>query len=72
MPPLHNKRVGSHYGHMGPRWLMKNLFRRIDSFAKEVPSFNIGGQTNIGSTCGGVMSFAVIVIAFMYATLQMI
>ena len=51
---------------------MNNMFKRMDSFAKEVPSFNINGQTNIGTTYGGVVSFVVTVLALVYASVQMI
>ena len=68
MPPLHNKRVGSYHGHNKPWWHMRNIFYRMDGFAKEVPSFNIDGRTNVGTVCGGLVSFVVIVMTLIYAS----
>ena len=43
----------------------------MDYYAKEVPSFNIKGETNIATLPGGVISFIIVTFAFIYAVNQL-
>ena len=45
------------------------MFKSIDSFAKEVPSFNIRGESRVTTIFGGLMTFGISLIALAYAAM---
>ncbi len=53
-------------------WRMDRVIKNLDNFAKDVPSFNIKGESKVRTIFGGLMTGAVIIIALAYATLKMI
>ena len=61
-------------GYSGNRraWDAQNYIRSLDSFAKEVPTFNIKGQSQVQSLVGGCLTLLIITLTFSYATSKMI
>ena len=55
----------------GSKWHIKNVFKSIDSFGKEVPSFNLRGQEKVNTLVGGFVSFFVLIVIFLYANLKL-
>ena len=53
-------------------WDAKNYIRSLDSFAKEVPAFNIQGQSKVQTLVGGCFTLLIMIITFSYATGKMI
>ena len=53
-------------------WDATNYIRSLDSFAKEVPAFNINGQSHVQTLVGGFLTSLIIIITFSYATSKMI
>ena len=53
-------------------WDAKNYIRSLDSFAKEVPAFNINGQSQVQTLVGGCLTLLIMIITFSYATSKMI
>ena len=53
-------------------WDAQNYIRSLDSFAKEVPAFNIKGQSQVQSLVGGCLTLLIIIVTFSYATSKMI
>ena len=43
----------------------------MDSFGKEVPSFNLRGQEKVNTIVGGSVSILVLIIIFLYANLKL-
>lgn len=48
-----------------------SVWKRLDMFGVSLPMFNIHGQTVTNTVCGGVASFVVLFIFFLYATLKL-
>ena len=53
-------------------WDAQNYIRSLDSFAKEVPAFNIQGQSQVQTLVGGCFTLLIMIITFSYATSKMI
>ena len=53
-------------------WDAKNYIRGLDSFAKEVPAFNIHGQSQVQTLVGGCLTVLIMILTFSYATSKMI
>lgn len=69
--PFSNRKNGSHYSRPKPRWHIGHIFRRADNFGKEIPSFNLRGETNVRTVMGGVVTTLIIIIALVFATIKM-
>ena len=54
-------------GAQKPSWHIGNKLQQIDLFGKEVPSFNLKGETHINTKVGGLVSALIIVTALLYA-----
>ena len=67
MPYLTNRRPTSKSSQNKPHWHVKNVIRDQDSFAKEVPSFTIDGQSKVNTTIGGLLSLAILILTLFYA-----
>ena len=68
MPGLLNKKLGSHFGssakskrHIG------RVITSMDSFSMEVPSFNIRGETRVGTLYGGIVTCLILSLTFAFA-----
>ena len=67
MPYLKNRRPTSRHPQSKPYWHVKNVIRDQDSFAKEVPSFTIDGQSKVSTITGGLLSLAILILTLVYA-----
>ena len=72
MPKLTNRRANGSNINKSRAWDAKNYIRSLDSFAKEVPSFNIDGQSQVQTLVGGCLTLLIMIITFSYATSGMI
>ena len=61
---------------VGPKksrpWQINNFIRSIDKFARDVPAFNIKGESKVKTFLGGVSTFTLLVIVVMYAASKLI
>ena len=72
MANLGSRKVGSNYGsRRRPSWHIANSFFAIDTFGKELPSFNIKGETHVNTIYGGIMTFIISFMAILYALLKL-
>ena len=74
MTNIGSRKVGSHYGQKkeGIKWWHGlNFFSGIDIFSKELPSFNLQGETHIGTNYGGVCTLIVWLLTFAYALIRL-
>ena len=69
MPQICSRKLGSHYGQRKPWWHIRTVFQRMDTFGKELPAFNLKGETHINTSYGGVMSLLNFVMIIAYATI---
>ena len=53
-------------------WHINNFFRSIDKFARDVPAFNIKGESKVKTILGGASTFTLLVIIVMYAATKFI
>lgn len=51
---------------------MDNYVEGLDSFGKEVPSFNLKGEPRINTICGGAATIAIFALTLIYASIKMI
>ena len=72
MPHITNRRYGSKYSNTKSRWYASTCIREQDNFGKEVPSFNIGGDTQISTAIGGFFSIMVLGLTLCYGTIKFI
>ena len=49
---------------------MGRIFKFMDNFGYEIPSFNIRGETSINTVYGGALTVTIIIFAFLYAIVQ--
>ena len=67
MPNITKKRYsGKMASRSGGR--ISNCIRDADAFGKEVPSFNLGGETNVNTIPGGFLTLAILLLTLVYAT----
>ena len=74
MTNIGSRKVGSHYGQKneGVKWWHGlNFFSGIDIFSKELPSFNLQGETHIGTNYGGVCTLFIWLLTLAYALLRL-
>ena len=43
----------------------------LDSYAQPLPTFNIGGASEVRTHCGGCISLIILLVVFLFATLKM-
>ena len=74
MPRMTNRHANGNYTKdRGNRaWDATNYIRSLDSFGKEVPAFNLHGQTQVQTLVGGCLTLLIMIITFSYATSSMI
>ena len=53
-------------------WHAQNYIRSMDSFAKDIPAFNINGQSQVQTLVGGCLTLLIFILTFSYATSKMI
>ena len=49
------------------KWRAVNFVRDMDNFGKEVPAFNIGGETHVNTVPGGMMNLFILVLTLGYS-----
>ena len=54
-----------------PWWHIRNVFKNLDMFGKEVPAFNISGEQRVNTAIGGVFSTFIVVTAITYGTIKL-
>ena len=48
------------------------FIQRIDLFARDLPTFNIGGQKRAGNVIGGILSMAILYLTFIFALTKLL
>ena len=69
MPRL-SKKHSSQYGRALPSWHVTNVVKSLDSFAEEIPSFNLKGEVKVKTLVGGLCTLATIALILTYATMK--
>ena len=72
MPRLASRKAGSAYGGDRPRWHINNTLKSFDSFGKEVPAFNIKGESRVNTAFGGTMTCAILSVSLIYSIIKII
>ena len=70
--PIVSKFKGKGFTKRNRAWDANNYIRSLDYFAKEVPAFNIHGQSKLQTLVGGFMTLLIIILTFSYAASKMI
>lgn len=53
-----------------PNWHISNKLQGIDLFSREVPAFNLRGETHINTTVGGLVSVLILVTTLLYTAIK--
>ena len=64
------KRQASGYGAQKPSWHIGNRLQEIDFFGKEIPSFNLKGETHIKTKVGGLVSVIILITTLIYTGMK--
>ena len=72
MPRMNNRRAKDSITRKNRAWDAQNYIRSLDSFAKEVPAFNIHGNSQVQTLFGGCLTLLIMIISFSYAAGKMI
>ena len=72
MPHITNRRYGTKYSHLKSRWHASNCIKEQDNFGKEVPNFNIGGDTQINTVPGGFLTIMILGLTLCYGAVKFI
>ena len=70
MPQL-NRKNSSHHGKMKPYWHISNMFQQVDHFSKEIPSFNLKGETNVTTLLGSICTTLIVLVTLSYSLMKM-
>ena len=54
-----------------PSWHIGNKLQGIDMFGREVPSFNLRGETHINTKVGGLVSVVILITTLMYTAIKL-
>lgn len=69
MPAIMNRKYAvksKQFSHQS-KWRASNFIRDMDSFGKEVPSFNVKGETHVNTVPGGLMNLLILAATLGYA-----
>ena len=69
MPRL-SKKHSSQYGRALPSWHVTNVVKSLDSFAEEIPSFNLKGEIKVKTVMGGLFTLATFALILAYGTMK--
>lgn len=58
------------YGREKPAWAIGNVMRHLDSFGKDIPTFNLRGKSRINTVCGGVVTVMILILVFIYSSIK--
>ena len=53
-------------------WKLHNLLINMDVFGKSLPAFNLKGQPIVHTMTGGIITFVIVVVMLIYASIKMI
>ena len=53
-------------------WHLHNVLRSFDIFGKSLPTFNLKGEGTVHTMMGGVVTFIIMVVVIVYASIKMI
>lgn len=67
-----SKKISSGYGRPGPSWHIKNLVKGMDTFANEIPAFNLKGETKVKTLFGGLVTAGILLVVLTYALMKAI
>ena len=66
MPAIMNRKYAMKSSNKS-KWRASNFIRDMDNFGKEVPSFNVRGETHINTIPGGLLNLLVLIVTLGYA-----
>ena len=72
MPRLASRKAGSSFGGDRPRWHINNALKSFDSFGKEVPAFNIKGESRVNTALGGLLTCAILTVSLIYSVIKIV
>ena len=66
--------IANRRGHMKrlQSWKLHNLLINMDVFGKQLPAFNLRGQPIVHTMTGGIITFSIVVVMLIYASIKMI
>ena len=71
MPRVTSRKGGSGFGRTG-RWHMNKVIKNVDSFGKELPAFNLRGESRVNTLVGGIVTIVIMVLTLSYAVIKAI
>ena len=72
MPLLFGKRKSSYHSADKSAWRIQSMFRRVDVYGQELPSFNLKGEAHINTMIGGIMTIIILVLTVIYASTKIV
>ena len=60
----------SSHGQPKPSWHIGNKLTNLDLFGREVPTFNLKGQTHINTSVGGLITLAILLTTLAYTSIK--
>ena len=66
MPRITNRRYSQNIK-TKPHWHATNVISGLDHFAKELPAFNVKGETKVNTFIGGFISLVIMTVTLGYA-----
>ena len=71
MPRWSSRSSGGQAGR-GPRFHIGTVLKSFDTFGKEVPAFNIKGETQITTAAGGIVAIMILFVTAIYSGFKII
>ena len=53
-------------------WHLNSVLRSFDIFGQQLPTFNLKGQSTVHTMAGGVITFFILVVTLVYASIKMV
>ena len=73
MPHITNRHYASKFAQSKKsNWYASTCLKQQDSFGKEVPTFNIGGETQVNTLPGGFLTVIIFGMTLSYAALKFV
>ena len=51
-------------------WGFQNVMRGLDSFGKEIPSFNLKGENRVNTVVGGIVTTVIFTLSLFYSAIK--
>lgn len=71
MPRVTSGRSSSGFARQG-RWQMHKVIKNVDTFGKDLPGFNLRGESRVSTFVGGLATIVVMVLTLSYAVIKAI